>query len=305
MKFAIETHQLVKQYKSTLALQGLDLQVPKGSIYGFVGPNGAGKTTTFNILSGFIYPTSGTAQILNFSLTNLQKYLYKIGVIPQDSNPYMDRKALDILTLYGRLRGFSLSSAKKIALDLLKKVQLEEKANEKLIHFSHGMKKRLDIAQAFLGDPEIILLDEPCSGLDPENAYHIRQLIKSFKKKCTIIYSSHNLKEIEDLCDEVAMIKSGKLIQSGSISDLTESTQSFTLHLKGNHLKTDALYDIHGIKEAFFYPESHKLEIKYQSSDINKEQAISAVMEYCIKNGMLVSDLKIGKSLEETYLKQQ
>ena len=173
----------------------------------------------------------------------------------------------------------------------------------KIYTFSHGMRKRFDIAQAFLGQPEVIFLDEPTSGLDPENAHHIRELVKSFRKKSTIIYSSHNLNEVQNICDEVAIIKSGQIVRCGSISELTGLSQHFAVQIIGTNISIDPILSIKGVEEAHFFPNEQKIEVTYNSNIIPTESIISKTLEHILKNGNLVKDLQKGKTLEETYLK--
>jgi ABC-2 type transport system ATP-binding protein len=211
MKNAIETKNLVKKYGKLLAVNGLDMNVPLNSIYGFLGRNGAGKTTTLNIISALIRPSSGDVFVLGESvLRNPGKAKQNIGILPQNANFYHNRTAFDHMVFYAKLAG--VENPKKEAKELLHKVGLDEKAHVKVGKFSHGMYKLLGLAQAFIGKPKIVLLDEPTSGLDPKIMYQVRKFILSYKGKTTIVLSSHYLDDVSRLCTHIGIIKDGRMV---------------------------------------------------------------------------------------------
>ncbi len=302
MEYAVVVQKLIKHFGKVTALNGLDLKIPTGTIFGLVGPNGAGKTTTFNILCGFVKAHSGSAQILGLPLANHHQLLGRIGVIPQDSQPYLYRTALDQLIYFSRLMGYSKTESRSLALKNLKDVQLEDRSREKVKNLSHGMRKRFDIAQAFLGQPELVFLDEPTSGLDPENAFRVRQLISSFRKKATIVYSSHNLAEVEQICDEVGIIKSGQLVRSGSIADITQSAQYLNIHVTATQVMLDKILIIPGIKTAQYLPEQQQIQISYDAKISAPENILTQVLDCLVQQKILIRDIQKGKSLEESYL---
>lgn len=220
-RIVVKTENLFKNYGKTKALNGLSMNVPERSIYGLVGPNGAGKTTTLGILSMCIYPNSGAAKIYgNDVVKEPEKIRGLIGILPQRANFYANRTAMDIMAFYSRLAGFEGSAAYDNANKLLDKVGMKEHKNKKMKEMSHGMFKMVGIAQALIGNPKIVMLDEATSGLDPKAAYNIRKIVRELKKNTTIIFSSHNLYEIEDLCDYVGIIHQGKIIEEGKTSSI-------------------------------------------------------------------------------------
>jgi ABC-2 type transport system ATP-binding protein len=222
----IMTGQLTKVYDLGLgqapfkALEGLDLTVQEGEIFGFLGPNGAGKTTTIKILMGLIHPTSGMATLLGCPINNIQTRS-KIGFLPESSHFYEYLTASEILTFYGRLFDIPKETIKERTLALLKQVGLESAAHLQLRKFSKGMLQRIGIAQALINDPELIILDEPMSGLDPIGRKEMRELILNLKTQGkTVFFSSHITHDIEMICDRVGILVGGRLLRIGGLSEL-------------------------------------------------------------------------------------
>ena len=221
----IKTDNLIKEYGKSRALNGLNMNVPENSIYGLVGPNGAGKTTTLGILATFIHPTSGTAEINGHDVVKEpEKVKNDIGILPQDALLYQYRTAVDIITFYANLSNVKDAIAE--ANSILDRVGMGEHKHKKIKEMSHGMIKLVGIAQALVGKPKIILLDEATAGLDPRVAFNIRNLVRELKKEATVIFSSHNLYEIEDLCDHVGIVHNGKIILEGKTKDIIKRRRS-------------------------------------------------------------------------------
>lgn len=222
MTAALEIRGLRKAYGRTQALAGLDLTVPKGVICAFIGPNGAGKTTTFGIVGGLIRPDAGEVSILGRGPLSPHEHPGSLTMLPQDCelSPHVTLRQL--LVHYARLQGLSAAEAERDVDARLDEVALAERAEARIKTLSHGMRRRVAIAQALLGDPDLVLLDEPTSGLDPELVVRMRDVFASHRKKRTLVVSSHNLLELEALCDHVAFIERGRCTQSGSMADVTE-----------------------------------------------------------------------------------
>lgn len=214
----LETKNLTKNFGKFVAVDDLNIHVQKGDIYGFLGPNGAGKTTTIGMLSGLIRPTKGTAIVNDLELSDINNIKKNIGVYPQESNFYPDRSAKDHMILYGSLKGLNKIQALSESVRLLQLVGLNESEDVKVGNFSHGMKKRLGIAQALIGNPDLLILDEITNGLDPLWAKQVRDLITELNKDgITIVFSSHNLFEIQQICNRVGIIHKGQLVAEDSI----------------------------------------------------------------------------------------
>ncbi len=218
----ISTKGLSKKYGSQFVLKDVSLNVKNKDIYGFLGENGAGKTTTIKLLSGLLIPASGKIIIdgmdMDIESNNIKKI---IGLVPQDSSFYDSRNALSHMIYYGRLKGLTNKDALEQSNILLDKVGLKGALKKKVGNFSHGMKKRLAIAQALLNKPKILILDEPTNGLDPAGTRQIKEILCEFNNNgITIVISSHNLLEIQEICNRVGIIDKGKIIAEDKIEKI-------------------------------------------------------------------------------------
>lgn len=220
----IETTNLTKMYKGKAAVDSVSMTVRKGEIFGFLGRNGAGKSTFINMLTGIIYPSTGTFSILNEekSLDNAKS---KMGVLPDYTNFYGTLTAFEHVQYFSEITGVKLSKAQ--INQLLETIGLGQHTRTKVKHFSFGMKKKLGIAQAIAHNPELIFLDEPTSGVDVESAIEIQRLIMDLNRQGkTIFMTSHNLHELEKVCHRVAIMKAGRITAIGSMADLKKQHQS-------------------------------------------------------------------------------
>ena len=221
MQPALKTENLVKCYGSRRALNGLTLAIPRQSITGLVGSNGAGKTTLMLSVAGYLRPTSGSIDVLGNGPFDAELHGGRVSILPQDSELPLTSRALEVLVHYGRLQGLKTHVAQREARAMLEAVHLGDRIDSPMRTLSHGMRKRVMMAQCFIGYPELVLLDEPLSGLDPVEVAHMRAFIAAHKKKQAIVISSHNLHDIEQLCDQVAFIEQGKLVRFASLEELT------------------------------------------------------------------------------------
>ncbi|QYJ88496.1 ABC transporter ATP-binding protein [Shewanella halotolerans] len=209
---------LSKQFGSKRALNDINLELSAGQPIALVGPNGAGKTTLFSLLCGYIRPTEGAVKILGHA-PGSTALLGKVAALPQDARLDPNLTIAAQLELFAQLQGFNAAAARRECQRVLALVDLAEVAPQKPSSLSHGMSKRVSIAQALIGSPELVLLDEPTAGLDPANAKAIRELVRAQIGKTTFVISSHNLAELEKLCDKVLYLDKGVLNQSISIQD--------------------------------------------------------------------------------------
>lgn len=227
----IETKNLAKSFGNQWALYNIDLAVQKNVITGLVGPNGAGKTTLFSLLCGFLKPTKGSIQIMghNPDHTRLRG---RISILPQDAILLKNIPVGKQLAMLAELQGYNKKQAIEESNRVLTLVNLKSSQDKHTDQLSHGMLKRIAIAQAFIGSPDLILLDEPTAGLDTSTADGIKSVIRNLSGKTSIIISSHNLEVIEDLCMQIIILKEGRLHSCEKIADMTARTKALTFKLE-------------------------------------------------------------------------
>jgi len=207
-----------------VALDNVDLEVPRGALFGLLGPNGAGKTTMFSLAAGFLKPTSGRLSVLGVDVENVSELRGRFAMLPQDASLQKDVPVMDQLVMLCRLNGLSNTSARYAAQEALEFVGLGDVGGRAAGTLSHGMGKRVAVCQTVLGNPDVIFLDEPTAGLDPDNARSLRELIKRMHSEGrTILLSSHNLQEVQDLCDELAILDKGCVLERGTVAELTSA----------------------------------------------------------------------------------
>jgi len=237
----IEVNNLVKQYGDHTAVDHLSFKVEKGQIYGFLGPNGAGKSTTMNIMTGYLSATSGEVVINGHNIFEEPEEAKKcIGYLPELPPLYMDMTPLEYLKFVAELKKIPKKDHAKMIVDVMKLVKITDYSNRLIRNLSKGYRQRVGLAQAIIGYPEILILDEPTVGLDPKQIIEIRDLIKELSKKHTIILSSHIMQEISAVCDYVMIISHGKLVASDTpenLSKLMIGSNEIELTIKGSASK--------------------------------------------------------------------
>jgi ABC-2 type transport system ATP-binding protein len=220
----VEVRDLTKRYggaNGVLALDGLDLDVPAGSVFGLLGPNGAGKTTTLRLLVGLAHATRGTVVIDDGRIdpTRPDRRL-GIGVLDQDPRYYGWMRGGELVEMVARLHGRPAAEARVRAAEVLERVGLADAANRRIRGYSGGMRQRLGIAQALVDRPRLLVLDEPVSSLDPEGRRDVLALIAELRGSATVVFSTHVLTDIERICDRVAILDRGRLVTEGPLGDL-------------------------------------------------------------------------------------
>src|ERR687897_3604653 len=225
MDTVIEVEGLRKEYRRvrggrTVAVDGLDLAVPRGGVFGFLGPNGAGKTTTIRCLLGLVRPTGGRCRLLGEEPAGLHSVIGRVGSIVESPTMYPRFSAKRNLELLGRISGIGRTRVRQV----LEEVGLAERADDQVKTYSLGMKQRLGIAAALLKDPEVLILDEPANGLDPAGIVEVRGLLRSLGAEGrTVFVSSHILTEVRQMADRVAILARGRLVATGSVHDVLAS----------------------------------------------------------------------------------
>lgn len=293
----IQISSLSKRFKDLLAVDELELHVNRGDVFGFLGPNGAGKSTTIRMMLSLISPTSGTINIFGKSLLeNRKEILTNIGAIVEKPDFYQYLPAIKNLEILAKISGKEVSS--KRIVELLDLVGLKDRAKSKVKTYSHGMKQRLGIAQALLHDPELIVLDEPTTGLDPQGMKEIRDLILRLSKdeNKTIFLSSHILSEIELVANRMIIINKGKKIVEGEVSNL----------LNSNKLKVTV--EVENIATVKNILETTKWLNQIESISANKinfnleQNEIPLLNKFLVENGIMVNALVPVRSLEDYFL---
>lgn len=249
----IEVNNLVKRYGDHTAVDHLSFKIEKGKIYGFLGPNGAGKSTTMNMITGYIASTEGTVTIDGHDILDEPEQAKKcIGYLPEMPPLYFDMTVLEYMNFVADLKKIPKDKKKSMVAEVMEMVKITDMKNRLIKNLSKGYRQRVGLAQAILGYPEVIILDEPTVGLDPKQIIEIRDLIKSLKEKHTVILSSHILSEVSAVCDYVLIISHGKLVASDTpenLGKLAEGSNTLNLIVKGEKDKIcTALGQIEGVK---------------------------------------------------------
>ena len=250
----IEVSNLVKRYGDHTAVDHLSFQIEKGKIYGFLGPNGAGKSTTMNMITGYIASTEGTVTIDGHDILEEPEKAKKcIGYLPEQPPLYFDMTVLEYMKFAADLKKIPKDKKKAMIEEVMDMVKITDMKNRLIKNLSKGYRQRVGLAQAILGYPEVIILDEPTVGLDPKQIIEIRDLIKSLKKKHTVILSSHILSEVSAICDYVLIISHGKLVASDTpdnLGKLAAGSNNLNLLVKGEKSRIrQLLEEISGVKE--------------------------------------------------------
>lgn len=292
----IDCSQLSKRYGSTQALEDVTLSLEPGAPIALIGPNGAGKTTFMSLICGFIRPSSGSVSVMGHA-PGSHHALRHLAALPQDAwlDPHFSIERQ--LRHYAQLRGLNSRDARTESTRVLERVQLADRANSKPSQLSHGMRKRIMIAQALIGEPELILLDEPTAGIDPPNVKIIRELIATESANATFMISSHNLDELEKVCTKVIHLSDGKL---QGISEIDESSQegylSITLRPGTGDPPVEQISHIAGVSHAELRGSS---EIVVEYDEQTHPDTDIAVINLLSQNHWRYRKLVKGRSLEE------
>lgn len=304
----IEVENLVKRYGSHLAVDHLTFQVKSGKIYGFLGPNGAGKSTTMNMMTGYIAPTEGTVRINGFDIQkNAEEAKRCIGYLPEIPPLYQDMTVLEYLRFAAALKKIPKKEVETQLVDIMEMTMTTDVSERLIKNLSKGYKQRVGLAQAILGYPEVIILDEPTVGLDPKQIIEIRELIRSLSEKHTVILSSHILSEVQAVCDEIMILSKGKLAACDTpqgLTSLMKGNATLEVHILGNEESLRRILPfIAGITEFSIEnaPEKGavKAVIRTEAGEDIREELFYALAE----NKMPILSLnRVEKSLEDIFL---
>ncbi|WP_285164967.1 ABC transporter ATP-binding protein [Shewanella goraebulensis] len=286
-----------KQYGAKAALSNINLSLDTGAPIALVGPNGAGKTTLFSLLCGYIHPSAGDITILG-EQPGSQKLQNLVSALPQDAALDPNFTIVSQLTFFGKLQGMTGKQAKQEALRVLDLVDLTSSALMLPKSLSHGMSKRVSIAQALMGSPKLVLLDEPTAGLDPANAKKIRQIVKDLSATTTFVISSHNLEELEKLCDQVLYLEQGQLQQSVSMkADAETAFLTLTMQQSDIQLLSDKVKSMPKIINVKINNDEQIIIEHHIDHSFNLESSLLALFS---EQGWQYKAIMKGRSLEET-----
>ena len=307
MTAAIEIDRLEKNYGATRALAGVSLRVPAGGVFGVVGPNGAGKTTLFSVISGFLPPDRGSVCIGGVPLVpGRPPPPGALGVLPQDAGFIRELPLGWQLQHFGQLQGLSASEAKAEVKRTLALVELPEVERKRPQALSHGMLKRVGIAQALIGNPSVVILDEPTAGLDPHAARGIHGLIRTIDVSQTVIVSSHNLGEIESLCAEVAILDRGALVRQDHVHRVVGAAAVLMVRLSAAPTpeQVQDLCTLPAITAAQWVPTLGRLQLDFDAGSTRPGYVASDVARRLEDLQIPFMELQVGKSLEDRFVEQ-
>jgi ABC-type multidrug transport system ATPase subunit len=301
---AIRIANISKQFGRFKALENVSFDVPAHSAFGLLGPNGAGKTTLFSIAAGFLKADSGSMEVLGTPVRQVSELRGRVSILPQDAEFQRNTPIKEQLVFLRMLEGQDRANAEREVETSLELVGLGDYARRGARVLSHGMAKRLGIAQAFLGSPELIILDEPTAGLDPANAKQIRDLIRALLSRATIVVSSHNLAEIQELCDHVAILDHGKLVTAGSVASLTSAARELDLRLP-RVLSEEELARLRALPGVVAVvaktPPDYVLKLDL-SDGSDWDTAVGRVLASLLEVGVVPRRISEGQSLERHFL---
>ena len=300
----IKTEGLGRDFGRTRALDSVDLTLEAGAPIGLVGPNGAGKTTFFSVLCGFLRPTRGSVEVLG--RPPLHRDVHgRVAILPQDAAFVRGVPVQSQLAMLAELQGFSAKAARAEAARVLQLVLLADAAKKAPEMLSHGMLKRIAIAQTFLGAPEVVLLDEPTAGLDPTTASEMKNLIRSLDKERTFVISSHNLQDIEELCGSVVILDRGKIVEHRKVSELVGRTNCLTFRLEADPPESivgPLTAVAHVTRVELGRPGERRLAVHFRDEGEGGNKTQIAVLQALTAAGISMIEMTRGQSLQDKVI---
>jgi ABC-2 type transport system ATP-binding protein len=308
----IKVESLSKRYARNVAVDDVSFEVQKGQIVGFLGPNGAGKTTTMRILTCFLPPTSGAAQVAGFDvMKHPMEVKRRIGYLPEAPPLYPDMEVHEYLEFVGRLKGIRGNEVKKRVTEVMERCAVAD-VQKKLIHkLSKGYRQRVGLAQAVLHNPDVLILDEPTSGLDPKQITETRSLIKGLAGDHTIILSTHILPEVEQICEQVIIISKGKVVATDSVDNLTNrlrGSESIAVAVEARSGTLDAAYvqqrleQVQGVSRVLTR-ETRDERALFELEGLQGRSIRGDVARAVVESGWNLTELRpVALSLEEVFL---
>ena len=308
----IKVEGLTKRYARTVAVDNISFEVEKGQIVGFLGPNGAGKTTTMRILTCFLPPTAGTANVAGFDVMEHPLEVKKrIGYLPETPPVYPEMEVTEYLNFVGQLKGISSRDIKGRVDDVVGRCAIGDVRNKLIGKLSKGYRQRVGLAQAIIHNPDVLILDEPTSGLDPKQIIEIRELLKQLAGEHTIILSTHILSEVEHSCERVIIISQGKLVAIDSVNNLTNrlrGSEAVSIEVEaagGQPNPTEVqqrLEQVSGVSRVVM-KDSRDSRLVFEVESLQGRHIRSELARSVVHAGWNLSELRpVGLSLEDIFL---
>jgi ABC-2 type transport system ATP-binding protein len=295
---AVQTFKLTKKFDSLVAVNGVDLEIKKGELFSFLGPNGAGKTTTIRMLCCLLKPTRGSASILGYDVVKTPFAVKRlIGVSPQETILSERLNCWENLALIGKIHGLSSNQVRRRSQELLETMGLMERAKDQVRKFSGGMKRRLSIAVALVSDPQVLFLDEPTLGLDPQARRVIWEYIAGLKGKKTILLTTHYMEEADSLSDRIGIIDEGRVVALGTSQELKTNTFGMrNMVVSTEHLTAEVIADLHS-KYSRVAVTKGQLKISHKDLDFRE------IVDYLHSRGVILHSAALEQpTLEDVFI---
>lgn len=300
----LEAQNLEMKYKNKLAVDNVNLYIEKGESVGLLGPNGAGKSTTISMISTLLPPTKGTVKYNGKDIFDKPESIRPfLGVVPQEIALYDELSALENLTFFGKIHGLRGQVLKDKIQKVLELVELTDRKKDAVKNYSGGMKRRINLAVALLHDPEILIMDEPTVGIDPQSRNYILDMVKKLnkEKKLTILYTSHYMEEVEKLCDRIYIMDHGQIVASGTNEELksiltNEETIEVFVNMHDDHF-TECLMNNKSINQITKEENGYRLIVS------KSEELLVKLFEYAKSSNIVITGIQIKKpTLEDVFL---
>lgn len=302
---SIVVEHLTKKYGTQTAVDNISFEIKTGEVVGFLGPNGAGKSTTMKIITGFMSPNQGDVRLNNFSVRQQPEEVKKrIGYLPEHNPLYLDMSIVDYLRFCAEIQGVEKNSIHAKVKEMIERCGLTPERYKKIGELSKGFRQRVGLAQAIIHNPEVLILDEPTTGLDPNQIIEIRKLIKELGKEKTVILSSHILSEVEATCDRIIIINKGKIVADGTAATLRTQAQgkeilTVGIEADGENDFLTALLDLPTVESA------KSLDNKkgyFQVVSKPEKSSRKPIFELCVRNNWYLTELHgTETSLEDVF----
>jgi ABC-2 type transport system ATP-binding protein len=301
----IVIENITKKYGAQKAVDNISFHVKTGEVLGFLGPNGAGKTTTMKMLTGLIAPNSGKATIGNYSVKDNPEDVKKlIGYLPENNPLYLDMAVIDYLEFTAALQGVPKGSIKERIYEMIRTCGLNAEKHKKIGELSKGYRQRVGLAQAMIHDPQVLILDEPTTGLDPNQIVEIRKLIKELGKQKTVILSTHILPEVEATCDRILIISKGKIVADGTSENLRKQSQGRELlRVRIEEGKRDDIIRaLQTLDQVGLVDPIRGIDNCYEVQSKNEYSNRRAIFQLCVKNNWFLTEMTpVETKLEDLF----